>query len=124
METEFKEFLQLEKWGELFQGNDKQALEYEMTQLQDAVKEIKEADVNFEALSENQQEEQPQDIHYDRQKKQDLNLFGIDLTQLDNQTKNIIGIGLIVFIFALAAYGINWLNKKSKERTSQKKKKN
>jgi hypothetical protein len=123
MDAEFKELIQLEKWGELFQSNNKEALEYEMSQLQDALKEIKSGEINFEGMQDNEDnrdESTSNDFHYDRQRKQDLNLFGVDLTQLDKETKNIIGIGLLLLIFAVAAYGVFWLKNAASKRNPAK----
>ena len=121
-----KNFLELEKWSDLFQSNDKQRLDYEMAQLQDALKEIKSGELNFDGMESNEQAEpEPQDIQYDRQRKQEFNIFGVDLTQLDSQTKNIIGIALIFLIFAVAAYGVFWLkNQANKRNKKEPKKKN
>ncbi len=127
MESSFKELIQLEKWGELFQSNNKEALEYEMSQLQDVLKEIQSGEINFEGMQEsedNHDEATTNDFHYDRQRKQDLNLFGVDLTKLDNQTKNIIGISLLVLIFVVAGYGVFWLRSAASKRKPPKIKSN
>jgi hypothetical protein len=117
----------LEKWYDIFSSNDKERMQIEMSQLEDAAREIKSEDLNFDGNSgENfeQQEQEAQDIYVNREKKVDLDLFGINITKLDSTTKNILGISLIVSIFLAVIFGLNWIRNLRKSNVRVKRNKN
>lgn len=128
MEEDYKTLLGMEKWYDIFSSNDKQRMEMEMEMLSDAAREIRSEDLNFEEDNGSRETEQPeaQDIYYNREKKMDLDIFGINLTQLDPMIKNILGLSLIFLVFFTVLYGLNWIKnlRKKNEKVKKNKKKN
>jgi hypothetical protein len=126
MNQEYKDLLELEKWYELFSTNDRERLQEEMMGLQDALAELKAEELNMDesgytGRSENQKEEQDYYVG-GGEKKVDLNLFGINFTELENTTKYALGLSLIFMIFAAVVYGLYWIKTLNKKEVKKKKK--
>lgn len=123
------ELLNFETWDHIFRNNDDESYRYEMENLQDAY-----ADLSSEEMKNGPQQRDsdnqpgPQDIYLDRNKNEvDFNLFGLHIHKLDVFWKNIIGLGLIIAIFGIFAYGLKMLkdlNRKDKKDKKIKKKAN
>lgn len=119
--------LELEKWHELLTSGDMDKLQEEIEGLSDALKEIKSEDLNFDEEMENESDSVKIDdeVISTPEMKNDFNLFGFNFTKLNPFTKNVIGISLIVLIFALIIYGLVWIkNMNKKEKKEKKKNKN
>jgi len=128
MDDEYIEFLGLEKWYEILTSKDNDRMQQEMSLLQEAAQDIKSEELNFDdssSSSSNGGSDDPeaQDIYVNREKKLDLDIFGFNITQLDNTTKNVLGLSLIVFIFSAVIYGLNWIKNLRKKEVKVKKNK-
>ncbi len=84
--------------------------------------------MNFEGFNQPNSEteenypNEAQDIHYDREKKVDFNIFGFNFTQLSSTYKNVIGLSLIFLIFFTIFYLLNWI-KSLRQKVVKKSKK-
>ncbi len=132
LEDEYKELIGLDKWYDIFSGNDKERLDAEMQMLQEAAAELKSEELEYddsrreqESAGENNEQYDEQDIYVNREKKVELDIFGLNVTKLDNLTKNILGISLIFLVFFAVIYGLKWikdLRKKDVKKKDKKKK--
>jgi len=138
LETSNKDLLSLEKWEMLFKENDEQRLNYEMSLLQSAISDFQSGQVDLSALSHSNNNNKNYDdvqqnynddmgrIYTKNEDNEDLNIFGINLSKIDEKWKNVIGIGLIVTVFGSIIIGMNWIKNirnQGKEKKEKKKKK-
>ena len=124
---EFKDLISLEKWAEVLTSGDSERIQAEMGNLQEAAADLRSDDVSLNSYDGERSEEnysEAQDIHYDRNKNVDLNIFGLNLTELDPFTKNVLGLGLIALVFLSIIYGLNWIRLQRQANVSKKTRKN
>ena len=138
LESSNKDLLSLEKWEMLFKENDEQRLNYEMSLLQSSISDFQSGQVDLSALShaensnkkfENVEQNYNDDmgrIYTKNEDNVDLNIFGVNLSKIDEKWKNVIGIGLIVSVFGSIIFGMKWIkgirNEGKKEKKKKKKK--
>lgn len=116
MTTENKNLLNIEKWDEIFKSGNQEQMEEEMGNLQEALSDLKSEELNFQDEERSEprrppppQAEEQQEIYLNREKKVDLNLFGINISEINTTVKYGLGFSLIFLIFFSVIYGLNWI---------------
>ena len=133
MTADNKQLLAWEKWEGLFKENNEETLNYEMASLNEAIQDLKSGEVDLSYLNQapqgqngyNQQNEYDERMDYitNREKKIDFSIFGFNFTQLDEKSKNLLGISLIILVFVFVLGGPKWISSMRNQNKKDKKKK-
>ena len=133
MTADNKQLLAWEKWEGLFKENNEETLNYEMASLNEAIQDLKSGEVDLSYLNQapqgqngyNQQNEYDERMDYitNREKKIDFSIFGFNFTQLDEKSKNLLGISLIILVFVFVLGGLKWISSMRNQNKKDKKKK-
>ena len=129
--SENKQLLNWEKWENLFKSGDQEALNYEMSTLNEGLEDLRSGEINLNYLHEPQGQQDGRSSEYDErldyisknEKKIDFSIFGFNFTQLDGKSKNLLGISLIVLVFLFVIGGLQWINSIRNQNQKDKKKK-
>lgn len=132
--TDNKKNLDFEKWERLLKSNNKEEIESAFMALEDVTKEIKESKLDLSELQNrpnnpnqgvsDEYDERMQDIYVNRREKNtDLSIFGFNFTTLETNTKYILGLTLIFFVFFAVIFGLKWIEKIRNQSKWEKKKK-
>lgn len=132
---QISEYLSLEKWEKLFKNNNEAEFQQTAMELSEAIQDFQSGSIDFSKLQKqnmgnentnyNQQNDDYKGVPRDDM-MQDFVLFGVNFSQFSSNTKNIIGISLIIFIFMAVIGGLKWIkniregNIKTKKKKKQK----
>lgn len=115
MSKEFIKVLDLEKWENVYSSNDETKVREEMVKYSDAIKEVQavqsylDPESNKRKTPEGMEEQQQQDDEYSinsrrRPMKEDLSIFGIDISKLSESSKLILGLSLLILLGSVFIY--------------------
>lgn len=129
--SENKELLNWEKWENLFKSGDQEALNYEMSTLNEGLEDLRSGEINLNYLHQPQGPQDGRPGEYDErldyisknEKKIDFSIFGFNFTQLSAKAKNLLGISLIILVFLFVIVGLLWINSIRNQNQKNKKKK-
>ena len=72
---------------------------------------------------EQEEKEEKERVPVDRSKKNGFTIFGVNISELNNEVKNIIGYSLLILVFCVFIYGIRRAIKEMERPEKIKKKK-
>lgn len=148
LSEENKQLLNVEKWENVLSANDQQKINEEIFKYSNEMKDLKQVQEYFDKdkkKSENNNNnnnyninEKENDFHNDKddsdssqefrnsnKNEYDLNIFGLDLKNINNNNKLFIGLSLLITLFSVLGVAIKKVIKslpKSKQKSSNKKK--
>lgn len=151
--NEYEEYLSLKKWEELILGGNQQEIAAAREEISDAYIDLQTGQINTKKFSKMNEEMMGENVgnmngnqNYGKREqmkggeKEDMNIpsgekdlviFGFNFNNLSGNTKNIIGVGLILLIFIAVIGGLKWIQsirnggiKNNKKKDKKKKKQN
>ena len=127
MTEEYKNLVELEKWKEMYEKNDHEHLQEELSKVASTMKEI-----DSETAQSAFQHKQHQSKHEEKKKAEEefekkdagqkaYGLFGFNFREMNSTTKNLIGFSFLSLIGLLAFYALKTVQKPEKKKKKEKK---
>ena len=143
-EEKYIELLNFEKWENLIQKKDENEIQYAVMELQRAYRDIQSGEIKIKKYNKKQNKQNNEiykKINYEDiygKNEEDVNeyyfphdfglddfeLFGVDFSKLSPKIKNVVGFGLIIFVFVCIIIGLRWIQNIRDKNNGNKKKKN
>lgn len=114
MSKEYIKVLDLEKWENIYSSNDESKVKEEMVKYSDAIRDVQAVQAHLDPESNKRRNQEPredqqQDDEYSvnsrrRPVKEDLSIFGIDISKLSESSKMILGLSLLILLGSVFIY--------------------
>ena len=135
-QDKYLELLNFEKWEDLIRKKDEENIKYNLMNLQRAYRDIQSGEIkinryvkkptqktkkvnNEDSYNKNEEE----DRFYFPSDGGDFEIFGFNFSKLSPTFKNLVGFGLIIFVFICVIMGLRWIQNIRGQNVGNKKKK-
>jgi hypothetical protein len=112
---ENKNLVELEKWRDLYENDNKPGLSQALDKISNTMKEIKDDNIYTGEI-----DEKIDDEDFNKLKAKAFGLFGINFKEMNHLIKNTIGLGLLGLVFILAIIALKSLQKTKAAKKNKK----